>query len=175
MNTSFNETKDSTSDQSDRTPRITPAFSNQTQGTISTSSSWLPPRQTSTINNRISTSDTRHRTSFLQTTRMQKSQLQSAMRGIHPDPFLHTGEDTIREEQDVRADALTHQQYPPNQAYESRDQDRPQYSSPVRRSPRISNMAEEMRERNKSSNMFTSMQKLKNSDTTTMTPCIEMT
>ena len=36
---------------------------------------------------------------------------------MEPEIFLHTGEDTGGEKRDARADADTHQQDPPNQAY----------------------------------------------------------
>ena len=76
-----------------------------------------------------------------------------------PKPLLSTIEDTMGEERYVRVDANTNQQYLPNQAHVSADQDGTQGSSPVRRSPRIREMLDKRRERNKSNKVFASAKK----------------
>ena len=81
MHEPFTVTKGGTSANSGGTPRLAPAASDQHQGLISTASSQEPLRRTSTINNRIRMSATRHRTSFLQMTMMRKSQSHSETSG----------------------------------------------------------------------------------------------
>ena len=74
MNASFTKTKDGTSAQSAGTPRINMAAPYQPQRPIITKSSHTPSKGTYTINNRIRTYATRHHMSFIQMTKMWKSQ-----------------------------------------------------------------------------------------------------
>ena len=90
MNVSFTVRKFGTSAQSDGTPRLAPADFYQPQGPISTASPRPPSRRTSTINNRIITSDTSHHTPLLQTTRIYKYQYHSATRGREPKRITST-------------------------------------------------------------------------------------
>ena len=62
MNSPFTGTKDGTSAQSDGTPILTLDTSDWQQVPTNTACSWTPSTRTSNINNRISMSNTRHRT-----------------------------------------------------------------------------------------------------------------
>ena len=75
-----------------------------------------------------------------------------------PGQFLPKREVTSWEKWNTREDAKIHQQDSHDQAHESEDQDGPQDLSSVRRSKRIREVVEKMRESNKSSEMFTSIQ-----------------
>ena len=90
-----------------------------------------------------------------------KSVLPSEGEFIDTDPLLSTREETSGEARKYRADADTHQPNKPYQAHALRDQYRPQDLSHISRSPRIREMAEKMRESDKSNEVFTSMQKSK--------------
>ena len=63
--------------------------------------------------------------------------LPSEVECIEPDPFIPTREYTSGYECDVREDANIHQKGTTNKEHASQDQERPQYSSPVRRPERI--------------------------------------
>ena len=76
---------------------------------------------------------------------------------IDPNPFIPKREETSGEERYARGDDETHQKDLPNKVQTSGDQDRPHDSPPMIRSPRIREMAEKMRERDKSIKVFTSM------------------